>query len=163
MNRESQFPVTRSNSSPSQLLIGSYGNTAKKGAEQRSPGRFESASAAAADHDDSLYDESRCGLDGRGACCHAHDSPDPDRNCLCFKKSCCAEGRVACNDCYFFSPAEGAFAAPTLFQPWKRDMSPAFHASRSPGVLRSQSGRISLVTARRSCQRSATDGRPQNQ
>jgi hypothetical protein len=50
-----------------------------------------------------------------------------------------------------------------LFHPWKREKSPAFHASRSPGVLRSQSGRISLVTARRSRQRSMTDGRPQNQ
>jgi hypothetical protein len=50
-----------------------------------------------------------------------------------------------------------------LFHPWKREKSPAFHASRSPGVLRSQSGRISLVAARRSCQRSTTDGRPQNQ
>ena len=47
--------------------------------------------------------------------------------------------------------------------PWKREKSPAFHASRRPGVLRSQSGRISLVTTRRSCQRSTTDGRPQNQ
>ena len=62
-----------------------------------------------------------------------------------------------------FGPAEGAFAASRLFHPWKREKSPAFHASRSPGVLRSQSGRISLVTARRSCQRSLTDGRPQNQ
>jgi len=62
-----------------------------------------------------------------------------------------------------FCSAEGAFVLARLFQPWKRDRSPAFHASRSPGVLRSQSGRISLVTARRSCHRSATDGRPQNQ
>jgi hypothetical protein len=66
-------------------------------------------------------------------------------------------------DRYSFCPAEGAFTAPRLFHPWKCDKSPAFHASRSPGVLRSQSGRISLVTARRSCQRSTTDGRPQNQ
>ena len=51
----------------------------------------------------------------------------------------------------------------SLFNPWKADMSPAFQASRSPGVLRSQSGRISLVTVRRSCQRSMTEGRPQNQ
>ncbi len=50
-----------------------------------------------------------------------------------------------------------------LFQPWKREWSPAFHASRSPGALKSQSGRISLVAIRRSCQRSTTDGRPQNQ
>jgi hypothetical protein len=41
--------------------------------------------------------------------------------------------------------------------------SPASQRSRSPGVLRSQSGRISRVTSRRSCQRSTTDGRPQNQ
>ena len=47
--------------------------------------------------------------------------------------------------------------------PWNCDQSPASHASRSPGVLRSQSGRISLVAARRSRQRSSTDGRPQNQ
>jgi hypothetical protein len=72
-------------------------------------------------------------------------------------------GFIAGSHRYSFCPAEGGFAAPGLFQPWKRDKSPAFHASRSPGVLRSQSGRISLVTARRSCQRSATDGRPQNQ
>ena len=32
------------------------------------------------------------------------------------------------------------------FQPWNGDRSPASHASRSPGVLRSQSGRISAVT-----------------
>ena len=50
-----------------------------------------------------------------------------------------------------------------LSHPWKCEKSPAFQASRSPGVLRSQSGRISRVTARRSCQRSTTDGRPQNQ
>ena len=50
-----------------------------------------------------------------------------------------------------------------LFHPWKREKSPAFHASRNLGALRSQSGRISLVTARRSRQRSAIDGRPQNQ
>src|SRR5579862_1485857 len=50
-----------------------------------------------------------------------------------------------------------------LFHPWKGEKSPAFHASRSPGLLRSQSGRISLVTTRKSCQRSTTEGRPQNQ
>ena len=59
-------------------------------------------------------------------------------------------------------PAPGAAFA-TLFHPWKRDKSPAFQASRSPGVLRSQSGRISLVTARRSCHKSSMEGRPQNQ
>ena len=48
-------------------------------------------------------------------------------------------------------------------QPWKGERSPASHAARSPGLLRSQSGRTSLVAARRSCQRSSTDGRPQNQ
>src|SRR5580658_5259762 len=56
-----------------------------------------------------------------------------------------------------------SFVSARLFHPWKRDKSPAFHASRSPGVLRSQSGRISLVTTRRSCQRSLIEGRPQNQ
>ena len=50
-----------------------------------------------------------------------------------------------------------------LFHPWKAEKSPAFQASRSPGVFRSQSGRISLDTVRRSCQRSTTEGRPQNQ
>jgi hypothetical protein len=35
---------------------------------------------------------------------------------------------------------DGCFASARLFQPWKRDRSPAFQASRSPGVLRSQSG-----------------------
>ena len=34
--------------------------------------------------------------------------------------------------------------APRLFQPWKGERSPASQASRSPGALRSQSGRISL-------------------
>ena len=47
--------------------------------------------------------------------------------------------------------------------PWNRDQSPASHASRSPGLPKSQSGRISLVAVRRSRQRSYTDGRPQNQ
>src|ERR1700680_3693439 len=65
--------------------------------------------------------------------------------------------------CYFFRTIEASSILACLFHPWKREKSPAFHASRSPGVLRSQSGRISLVTARRSCQRSMTDGRPQNQ
>ena len=50
-----------------------------------------------------------------------------------------------------------------LSQPWKGEWSPASQASRSPGALRSQSGRISRVTARRSCQRSTIEGRPQNQ
>src|SRR5579883_3204992 len=63
----------------------------------------------------------------------------------------------------FFCALEGVSAPACLFHPWKRERSPAFHASRSPGVLRSQSGRMSLVTARRSCHRSMTDGRPQNQ
>jgi hypothetical protein len=54
-------------------------------------------------------------------------------------------------------------AAARLFQPWNGERSPASHASRSPGVLGSQSGRISALTARRSCQRSTTEGRPQNQ
>ena len=40
------------------------------------------------------------------------------------------------------------------FQPWNGDKSPASQASRSPGVLRSQSGRTSLLTSRRSCHRS---------
>jgi len=50
-----------------------------------------------------------------------------------------------------------------LSQPWKWDRSPASHASRSPGVLRSQSGRISRLTVLRSWRRSSIDGRPQNQ
>ncbi len=58
---------------------------------------------------------------------------------------------------------EDVARAARLFQPWKGERSPASHASRNPGVLRSQSGRISLVTARRSRRRSSTDGRPQNQ
>ena len=41
--------------------------------------------------------------------------------------------------------------------------SPASHRARSPGALRSQSGRISLIAARRSWRRSSVDGRPQNQ
>ena len=63
----------------------------------------------------------------------------------------------------FFRPTEPSPNRVGLFHPWKREKSPASHASRSPGALKSQSGRISRVTARRSCQRSATDGRPQNQ
>src|SRR5437588_7358015 len=54
-------------------------------------------------------------------------------------------------------------AATRYPEPWKGERSPAFQASRSPGVLSSQSGRISRVTTRRSCQMSATEGRPQNQ
>src|SRR5215212_443726 len=50
-----------------------------------------------------------------------------------------------------------------LSHPWKAERSPASQASRSPGMLRSQSGRISRVAPRRSCQRSTTEGRPQNQ
>ena len=63
---------------------------------------------------------------------------------------------------YFFRTVEASSLPACLFHPWKREKSPEFRASRSPGVLRSQSGRISLVTMRRSCQRSITDGRPQN-
>jgi len=48
-----------------------------------------------------------------------------------------------------------ASAAPArLSQPWKCDRSPASQASRSPGVPRSQSGRLSRVASRRSCHRS---------
>jgi hypothetical protein len=68
-----------------------------------------------------------------------------------------------CRVFYFFRAVEASSTLARLFHPWKREWSPAFHASRSPAVLRSQSGRISLVTVRRSCQRSMTDGRPQNQ
>jgi hypothetical protein len=50
-----------------------------------------------------------------------------------------------------------------LLHPWKGAKSPASQACRRPGALRSQSRRISLITARRSCQRSTTEGRPQNQ
>jgi drug/metabolite transporter (DMT)-like permease len=49
------------------------------------------------------------------------------------------------------------------FQPWKDERSPASQASRRPGVARSQSGRISALTSRRSCHRSTNEGRPQNQ
>jgi hypothetical protein len=55
------------------------------------------------------------------------------------------------------------FRRARLFHPWKAERSPASQASRSPAVLRSQSGRISAVTARRSRRRSSTPGRPQNQ
>jgi len=48
-------------------------------------------------------------------------------------------------------------------QPWKFARPPASQASRSPGVLRPQPGRIWLVAARRSRHRSSNDGRPQNQ
>ncbi len=57
----------------------------------------------------------------------------------------------------------GASAAARRSQPWKDERSPASQASRSPGALRSQSGRISRLASRRSCQRSTTEGRPQNQ
>lgn len=50
-----------------------------------------------------------------------------------------------------------------LFQPWNCERSPASHASRRPGLARSQSGWISRLTSRRSCHSSLTDGRPQNQ
>src|SRR5207249_3667735 len=45
----------------------------------------------------------------------------------------------------------------------KSDLSPASQASRNPGALRSQSGRIFRVTSRRSWRRSSGEGRPQNQ
>ena len=119
---------------------------------------------AAADHDDRLSGKSRFGLDGRGGG-DAHDSSvqHPRIAFASRKPPARRAGLIAAGHRYSVCPAEGGFAAPSLFHPWKRDKSPAFHASRSPGVLKSQSGRISLVTARRSCQRSATDGRPQNQ
>src|SRR5215467_12414607 len=44
------------------------------------------------------------------------------------------------------------FAGARLFQPCKFVKSQAFHASPSPGVLRSQSGRSSRVTAGKSLQ-----------
>src|SRR5262245_24165174 len=50
-----------------------------------------------------------------------------------------------------------------VLQPWNAETSPASQASRRPGALRSQSGRISLDTARRSRQRSSKLGLPQNQ
>ena len=62
---------------------------------------------------------------------------------------------------YEFTAAPVGFACRS--QPWNGPRSPASQAARSPGALRSQSGRISLVAARRSRQRSTTDGRPQNQ
>ena len=51
-----------------------------------------------------------------------------------------------------YVPARGS--PDRLSHPWKGERSPAAQASRSPGVLRSQSGRISLVAARRSRHRS---------
>ena len=51
-------------------------------------------------------------------------------------------------------PLCGKGSPDRLSHPWKGERSPAAQASRSPGVLRSQSGRTSLVTARRSCHRS---------
>jgi hypothetical protein len=48
-------------------------------------------------------------------------------------------------------------------QPWNEAWSPASHASRRPGLARSQSGRLAAVAARRSRHRSSVDGRPQNQ
>jgi hypothetical protein len=109
--------------------------------------------------------KSRFGLGGRGGGGDAHDSSvqHPRIAFASRKPPARRAGLIAAGHRYSVCPAEGGFAPPSLFHPWKRDKSPAFHASRSPGVLRSQSGRISLVTVRRSCQRSATDGRPQNQ
>ncbi len=100
-----------------------------------------------------------------GEGCDAHDSSvqHPRLAFASRKPPARRAGLIAGSHRYSVCPAEGAFATPRLFHPWKRDKSPAFHASRSPGVPKSQSGRISLVTARRSCQRSMTDGRPQNQ
>ena len=51
----------------------------------------------------------------------------------------------------------------SLFQPWNGARSPASQRSRSPGVLRSQSGRISRAHRAQVPARSSTDGRPQNQ
>jgi hypothetical protein len=51
-------------------------------------------------------------------------------------------------------PVAAAACPDRLSHPWKCERSPASQASRSPGLLRSQSGRISLVTTRRSRQRS---------
>jgi hypothetical protein len=63
-----------------------------------------------------------------------------------------------------YAPVEPPICPPgRLSQPWKGERSPAAQASRRPGAPRSQSGRISLVAARRSCHRSPNDGRPQNQ
>src|SRR6202008_3046443 len=41
--------------------------------------------------------------------------------------------------------------------PWNGERSPASQASRRPGAARSQSGRTSALTARRSCHRSTTE------
>ena len=56
-----------------------------------------------------------------------------------------------------------ALAEARRSQPWNGAQSLASQASRNPGALRSQSGRVSRCTSRRSCQRSTNDGRPQNQ
>jgi hypothetical protein len=77
--------------------------------------------------------------------------------------TCAKPEPIARSTRYFVCFVGDAFAVLLLLQPWKREKSPAFHASRRPGALRSQSGRISLIASRRSCQRSAIDGRPQNQ
>ena len=63
---------------------------------------------------------------------------------------------------YFFRSINGVSILACLFA-FVETGQIAGHASRSPGALRPQSGLISLVTVRRSCQRSMTDGRPQNQ
>ena len=68
-------------------------------------------------------------------------------------------GRIFC----YFGLAATSLVLTFLLHPWKRDKSPASQAARSPGALKSQSGRIWLLTLRRSCQRSVTEGRPQNQ
>jgi signal transduction histidine kinase len=61
-----------------------------------------------------------------------------------------------------WAPATPAGARSSWYGKW-RLWSPASHSSRRPGAARSQSGRISRVTARRSRRRSSIDGRPQNQ
>jgi hypothetical protein len=60
---------------------------------------------------------------------------------------------------YFCCLIDVASTLARLFPPVEARKVPAFHASRSPGAFKSQSGRISSVRAPKSCQRSLIDGR----
>jgi hypothetical protein len=74
---------------------------------------------------------------------------------VCLKKTARPErGFIADSHRDSFGPADGAFAAPRLFHLWKREKSPAFHATLSPGILRlfsrgcrSPAGRAANYTA----------------
>jgi len=111
---------------------------------------------------------SKCSLWGLGLILHLigirqrQPSPFPENHVTPAADSV-SPPNVKQKRCYLFRAIEASSILACLFHPWKCEKSRAFHASRSPGLLRSQSGRISIDTARRSCQRSTTDGRPQNQ